>query len=73
VFPDDIVVGHLDGVIIVPAERVDDVVNDAVEMTAFEDFVIDRVSGGQQTLGLHPRTDEANLEAFSGWRKQNCR
>ena len=73
VFPGDVVVGDLDGVIIVPAEMVDEIANDAVEMTAFEDFVIERVRGGQPTLGLSPPTDEANLEAFMAWRKQNGR
>jgi regulator of RNase E activity RraA len=73
VFPGDVVVGDLDGVIIVPAEMVDEIANDAVEMTAFEDFVIERVRGGQPTLGLYPPTDEANLEAFMAWRKQNGR
>jgi regulator of RNase E activity RraA len=73
VFPGDVVVGDLDGVIIVPAEMVDEIANDAVEMTAFEDFVIERVRGGQPTLGLYPPTDEANLEAFMAWRKQHGR
>jgi regulator of RNase E activity RraA len=73
VFPGDVVVGDLGGVIIVPAEIVDEIANDAVEMTAFEDFVIDRVRGGQKTLGLYPPTDESNLEAFNVWRKQNGR
>ena len=73
VFPGDVVVGDLDGVIIVPAEMADEIANDAVEMTAFEDFVIDRVRGGQKTLGLYPPTDESNLEAFETWRKQNGR
>ncbi|HLB99321.1 MAG TPA: ribonuclease activity regulator RraA [Acetobacteraceae bacterium] len=73
VFPGDVVVGDLDGVIIVPAEMVDEIANDAVEMTAFEDFVIERVRGGQRTLGLYPPTDEANLEAFMAWRKQQGR
>ena len=73
VFPGDVVVGDLDGVIIVPAEMVDEIANDAVEMTAFEDFVIERVRGGQPTLGLYPPTDEANLEAFMAWRKQQGR
>jgi regulator of RNase E activity RraA len=73
VFPGDVVVGDLDGVIIVPAEMVDEIANEAVEMTAFEDFVIERVRGGQQTLGLYPPTDEANVEAFKAWRKQQGR
>jgi regulator of RNase E activity RraA len=73
VFPGDIVVGDADGVIIVPAEMVVDIANEAVEMTAFEDFVTQQVRGGQKTLGLYPPTDEANLQAFAMWRKQNGR
>ncbi|HEX3347878.1 MAG TPA: ribonuclease activity regulator RraA [Acetobacteraceae bacterium] len=73
VFPGDVVVGDLDGVIIVPAELADEIADEAVEMTAFEDFVIERVRGGQKTLGLYPPTDESNLEAFDAWRKQNGR
>jgi lactate dehydrogenase-like 2-hydroxyacid dehydrogenase len=48
VFPGDVVVGDADGVIIVPAEIADEIANDAVEMTAYEDFVIERVRGGQK-------------------------
>jgi regulator of RNase E activity RraA len=73
VFPGDVVVGDADGVIIVPAEIADEIANEAVEMTAYEDFVIERVRGGQKTLGLYPPTDEANLAAFDTWRKQNKR
>jgi regulator of RNase E activity RraA len=73
VFPGDIVVGDDDGVIIVPAEIVDEIANEGVEMTAYEDFVIERVRGGQKTLGLYPPTDESNLAAFETWRKTNKR
>ncbi|MBV8913599.1 MAG: ribonuclease activity regulator RraA [Acetobacteraceae bacterium] len=73
VFPGDIVVGDMDGVIIIPAEIADEIAEEAVEMTAFEDFVIERVRGGQKTLGLYPPTDESNLEAFAAWRKANGR
>jgi regulator of RNase E activity RraA len=73
VFPGDVVVGDGDGVIIVPAEIAAEIADEAVEMTAYEDFVIERVRGGQQTFGLYPPTDEANLEAFTVWRKQNGR
>jgi regulator of RNase E activity RraA len=73
VFPGDIVVGDTDGVIIVPAEIADEIANEAVEMTAYEDFVIERVRGGQPTLGLYPPTDDSNLAAFAEWRKTNGR
>lgn len=73
VFPGDVVVGDMDGVIIVPAEIADEIADEAVEMTAYEDFVTERVRGGQKTFGLYPPTDEANLEAFAVWRKQHGR
>jgi regulator of RNase E activity RraA len=73
VFPGDIVVGDADGVIIIPAGIVDENTADAVEMTAYEDFVTERVRAGQKTFGLYPPTDETNLEAFAVWRKQHGR
>jgi regulator of RNase E activity RraA len=73
VFPGDIVVGDMDGVIIIPAEIADEIADEAVEMTAYEDFVTERVRAGQKTFGLYPPTDEANLAAFAVWRKQHGR
>jgi regulator of RNase E activity RraA len=73
VFPGDIIVGDTDGVIVIPAHMVEEIAAEAVEMTAYEDFVIERVRGGQKTLGLYPPTDESNLEAFAVWRKQHGR
>jgi regulator of RNase E activity RraA len=73
VFPGDVVVGDDDGVIIVPAEIADAIADEAVEMTAYEDFVIEQVRKGQKTLGLYPPTDEANLAAFAVWRKEKGR
>src|SRR3954451_10498005 len=73
VFPGDVVVGDMDGVIIIPAGIADEIAEEAVEMTAFEDFVIERVREGAKTLGLYPPTDENNVEAFAAWRKQRGR
>jgi regulator of RNase E activity RraA len=73
VFPGDVIVGDADGVIVIPAEIADEIATEAVEMTAFEDFVQERVREGAKTFGLYPPTDESNLEAFAAWRKQNGR
>ncbi|UHS58397.1 ribonuclease activity regulator RraA [Agrobacterium vaccinii] len=73
VFPGDIVVGDDDSVIIIPAEIADEVADEAVEMTAYEDFVIGRVKDGHTIIGLYPATDEKNLEMFAAWRKANGR
>jgi regulator of RNase E activity RraA len=71
VFPGDVIVGDADGVMVVPAEMADDIADEAVEMTAFEDFVLEQVRGGQTTLGLYPPTDPAKLDAFAAWREQH--
>jgi len=73
VFPGDIVVGDDDSVIIIPAEIADEIADEAVEMTAYEDFVTERVKGGATIIGLYPATDDRNLELFAEWREANGR
>lgn len=69
VFPGDVIVGDAESVIVIPAHIADEVAAEAVEMTAFEDFVQERVQEGASILGLYPPTDEANKAAFEVWRK----
>lgn len=73
VFPGDVIVGDGDGCIVIPAHLADELAVEATEMTAFEDFVMDKVRGGQSILGLYPPTDEANLDVFKEWRVANGR
>jgi regulator of RNase E activity RraA len=73
VWPGDVVVGDGEGVVVIPAAMADEIADEAVEMTAFEDFVTERVRAGQSILGLYPPTDERNREAFAQWRKANGR
>ncbi len=42
-------------------------------MTAFEDFVVERVQEGASIIGLYPATKEENQEAFVKWREKNGR
>ena len=75
VFPGDVVVGDGDGdgVVVVPAHLADELAEEAVEMTAFEDFVTEEVHGGRSILGLYPPTDPDTLERFAKWRKTRGR
>ncbi len=57
----------------IPAGIADEVAAEAHEMTAFEDFVAERVLDGQSILGLYPPTDEANRVAFEAWRRAKGR
>ncbi|HYZ30829.1 MAG TPA: ribonuclease activity regulator RraA [Crenalkalicoccus sp.] len=68
VFPGDVVVGDADGVIVIPAHLADEIAAEATEMTAFEDFVAERVKEGRSIRGLYPATQEATLAEFADWR-----
>jgi regulator of RNase E activity RraA len=68
VWPGDVVVGDAEGVVVIPMAMADEVAAEAVEMTAFEDFVTERVLAGQSILGLYPPTDEQSRLDFAAWR-----
>ncbi|KAF1049229.1 ribonuclease activity regulator RraA [Xylophilus sp.] len=69
VFPGDVVVGDNDGAIVIPAHLVAEITAEAVEMTAFEDFVIESVREGKTIIGLYPATAEQTKVDFAAWRK----
>jgi regulator of RNase E activity RraA len=66
-------VGDGDGVIVLPAHLADELAEEAVEMTAFEDFVAEQVLGGRTILGLFPATEERTRTDFAAWRKAKGR
>jgi regulator of RNase E activity RraA len=73
VFPGDVIVGDADGCVVIPAHIADEIADEAVEMTAFEDFVTEKVREGRSILGLYPATEEKTKTDFAAWRKQNKR
>ena len=62
VFPGDVILGDGDGVIVIPVHLADEITEEAFEMTAYEDFVTERVQAGQGLFGL-----------YAAWRKANGR
>ena len=74
VWPGDVVVGDREGVIIIPAHLADEVAAEAIEMTAFEDFVTEMVvKEGRSILGLYPATEQKTKDDFAAWRKAKGR
>ncbi len=68
VFPGDIVVGDAEGVVVIPAAIAGAIADEAVAMTVFEDYVLERVMQGRSILGLYPPTDASTREDFAAWR-----
>jgi regulator of RNase E activity RraA len=73
VFPGDTILGDGDGVIVIPASLVDEIAEEAFEMTAFEDFVAEQVDKGHGIYGLYPPTAEQTMVDFAAWRKMKGR
>jgi regulator of RNase E activity RraA len=73
VWPGDVIVGDHDGVVVLPAHLADELADEGVEMTAFEDFVAEEVMKGRSILGLYPATEEKTRTDFAAWRKAKGR
>lgn len=71
VFPGDVLVGDDDGVMVIPAGIVDEVADECIEMTLFEDFVLEKVKEGRSVIGLYPPTNENTLIDFESWKSKN--
>lgn len=69
VFPGDVILGDDDGVMVIPAHLADEVADEAVSMTLYEDFVTERVLAGDSITGLYPLTLEENRKAFGEWKQ----
>jgi regulator of RNase E activity RraA len=66
VFPDDIIVGDGEGVVVVPAHLANEIAAEAFEMTVFENWVEERVRSGSSIRGLYPPSSATRAE-FSAW------
>jgi regulator of RNase E activity RraA len=72
VWPGDVLLGDKEGVIVIPAGIADEVAQEAVQMTAFEDFVTEMVQKqGRSILGLYPATDQQSKDDFATWMQAN--
>ena len=73
VFPGDVIVGDREGVFVIPAHLADEVADETVEMTVFEDFVTEEVRKGRSIIGLYPPTQQQSNDDFAVWRKAQGR
>ena len=71
VFPGDVIIGDDDGVMVIPAHLADELADEAIRMTLYEDYVTEKVLEGRSIVGLYPLTSEENKDDFENWKKQN--
>ncbi len=68
VYPDDIMVGDGDGVVVIPGEIADEVAEEAQAMDVFEGWVTEQVEQGRSIIGLYPPNESTQAE-FEQWKK----
>ena len=68
VFPGDLMVGDEDGVIVIPAHLVNEVADECLDMTLYEEFVMEKVDQGTPIIGLYPLTDKKMIQEFENWK-----
>lgn len=68
VFPGDILVGDDDGVMVIPARIAAEVADECLQMTLFEEYVMEEVKSGKSIIGLYPLVDEKIRLAFENWK-----
>ena len=69
VFPGDMIVGDEDGVIVIPSGIADEVAAECLDMTQYENFVMEKVNDGNPIIGLYPLTDQKLIHEFEAWKE----
>jgi regulator of RNase E activity RraA len=69
VYPGDVLVGDLDGVVVIPRHLADEVAADAAEQEIHEEFIYSEVAGGKPLRGTYPPDADAQAR-YAEWRKK---
>jgi regulator of RNase E activity RraA len=72
VYPDDVIVGDMDGVVVIPRHLAEEVATQAAEQEHMEDFILQRVAAGAPLRGTYPPGEETRTE-YLAWKAQNVR
>lgn len=68
VFPDDIIVGDEEGVVVVPVQYAKKVAKISLEMEEKEEFLLRKIQNGESIIGIYP-PDEKTLAEYETWKK----
>ncbi|HEY1932971.1 MAG TPA: ribonuclease activity regulator RraA [Acetobacteraceae bacterium] len=69
VYPGDVIVGDADGVVVIPPDIADEVAEEALATTMYEEFAEEEVARGRSLTGLFPVAGEEAKRDFEVWKK----
>ena len=68
-FPGDVIVGDCDGVVVIPAEIADEIANETLATTLYDEFAEEEVARGRKLAGLFPVAGDEAKRDFEVWKK----
>ena len=71
VYPGDIIVGDCDGVVVIPPDIVDEVAEEALTTTLYEEFAEEEVARGRALPGLFPVAGDEAKRDFEAWKARS--
>ena len=71
VYPGDIIVGDCDGVVVVPPDVVDEIAEEALATTLYEEFAEEEVARGRALPGLFPVAGEEAKRDYEAWKARS--
>src|ERR1700685_2669252 len=69
VFPGDIIVGDCDGVVVVPTDIVNEIAQEALATTLYDEFAEEEVARGRPLAGLFPAVGDEAKRDFEAWKR----
>ncbi len=72
VYPGDVIVGDRDGVVVIPPEIADEVAEEALATTLYEEFAEEEVAKGRPLPGLFPTANDEAKRDFEAWKARQA-
>jgi len=69
IYPGDIMVGDVEGVVVIPGAMANEIAEQAHELSQYDEFAAGQIQGGRSVVGLYPPTDASRAE-HAAWRKK---
>lgn len=67
VYPGDVIVGDIDGVVVLPRHLAEEIAADSAEQEQLEEYIVERVGEGARLKGTYPANEDTKRE-FQLWR-----
>ena len=70
VYPGDMIVGDMDGIVVIPRHLAEEVATQAAEQEHMEDYILQQIAAGAPLRGTYPPGEETR-NAYAAWKLQN--